>query len=243
MWAQRARWAVAALAVVAAAGVGPGSVDSAPADVVIVGDSLTAANLALIRARLDDGGLTSVRYAALSGRKIADPVYFLGRRSSGIEEVRVLQAAGVDPELWVVELGTNDLAAVRTCGCPDPSLAAGDLIDLMVAEIGPGEPIAWVTLLDTTDLVTSEHFNAALRRRAAVDPLFSLIHWYSRAWDRPELFVDHVHHNLAGVDVFAEMYLQSIVPILAGLGAPPTAGSPPADRVRHDGFSRADIAR
>ena len=91
---------------------------------MIVGDSLTAANIDLIRARLDAGGLTSVRYAALSGRKIADPVYLLGRRSSGIEEVRSLRAAGVDPELWVVELGTNDLYAVRTCGCPDPSVAA-----------------------------------------------------------------------------------------------------------------------
>ncbi|MGI9643998.1 MAG: SGNH/GDSL hydrolase family protein [Ilumatobacteraceae bacterium] len=242
MRARRVRMAFGAALAASLICLGGDPAASTQPDVVIVGDSLTAGNLNLIRARLEAGGLSSVRYAALSGRRIADPVYLGFRRESGVEAVRDLRAQGVDPVLWVVELGTNDLGYLPRCGCPDPTEFAGELIDELVAEIGPGEPIAWVNVLNISNLELSEQFNVALRRRAAVDPLFSVIDWYGTGWTRPELFLDHVHHNLAGVDVFADLYLAGIGAVLDGLDrAAPSM--PPASRLDHDGFSRADVAR
>ena len=242
MWARWARRGAGLALAASLIGLGGGRAESTQPDVVIVGDSLTAGNLNIIRARLEAGGLSSVRYEALSSRRIAHPVFSGFRRSSGVEAVRALKSEGVDPELWVVELGTNDLGFLPGCGCPDPTFFAGELIDQLVAEIGPGEPIAWVTVLNIADLPVSEQFNAALRRRAAVDPMFSIIDWYGTAWRRPELFNDHVHPNLAGVDAFAGMYLDGIGAVLDGLDRPPPS-QPPSARLRHDGFSTADVAR
>lgn len=241
--AARARWLTVAAVVAASTVTGARPVESTQPDVVIVGDSLTAGNLDLIRARLERGGLTSVRFEALSGRRIAVGVDISGYRPSGIEVVEALQAHNVSPDVWVIELGANDIGSIRNCGCADPVAFAGDLIDRMVAAVGPGERIAWVNLLDTSDLATSGHFNRALTQRAAVDPDMSLIDWYGLGLGRPELFLDHVHHTFAGVDVFAQMYLDEIGRLLVGGGAPP-AGSPgPARRVSHDGFELGDVAR
>lgn len=230
-------------ALAASIGTGPQPVESTQPDVVIVGDSLTSGNLDLIRARLEHGGLMSVRYEALSGRRIAVGVNIGGYRPSGVEAVEALQAQGVAPKLWVIELGANDIGSIRNCDCEEPVAFAGDLIDRVVTAIGPGEEIAWVTLLDRSDLVTSGIFNRALTGRAAVDPDMVLIDWYPLGLGRPELFLDHVHHSLAGVDVFAEMYLDEIGRLLTH-GAASTFGPlGPARRVEHDGFGTNDLAR
>jgi hypothetical protein len=130
----------------------------------------------------------------------------------------------------------------RTAGCAPVELA-GALVDTIVAAIGPGEPIAWVTVLDRSNLEASGWFNRALRRRAAVDPLFILIDWYELGVDHPEWFKDHVHHNLDGVDSFAGLYLDSFRRLLDSPLDTPRTGRPPAVRAEHDGFDRADVAR
>jgi hypothetical protein len=107
----------------------------------------------------------------------------------------------------------------RTAGCAPVELA-GALVDTIVAAIGPGEPIAWVTVLDRSNLEASGWFNRALRRRAAVDPLFILIDWYELGVDHPEWFKDHVHHNLDGVDSFAGLYLDSFRRLLDTVRGP-----------------------
>jgi len=76
---------------------------------VIVGDSVTGGNTSFIGPTLRNAGL-DVRLKALSARRIAVSFRFFGLlRDSGIARVRALQAAGVAPELWVIQLGTNDL--------------------------------------------------------------------------------------------------------------------------------------
>ena len=114
-------------AAVTTLGVGALSVSDAPANgqtaqpaAVIVGDSLTGGNASYIRSVLQANGLSNVRVEGLSGRKIAQTFAFGGVVDSGIARIRTLKANGVRPQLWVIELGTNDLSSIKRCGCPDP---------------------------------------------------------------------------------------------------------------------------
>lgn len=183
-------------------------------DAVIVGDSLTGGNTSYIVPTLGQSGL-DVRVEGLSGRKIAVSFQSRGYRDSGIERIRSLRAAGVEPELWVIQLGTNDLESVSRCGCADRVAFAGDLIDRLLAELPANTPVAWVTLMDRSDYARTNAFNEALRRRAVVDPYMRLIDWAGLSLQRPDWFVDPVHQSFAGVQRFTQMYVDEIRALLA----------------------------
>ncbi len=192
-------------------------------DVVIVGDSLTGGNTSFIGPTLRDAGL-DVRLEALSARRIAVSFDFLGRRDSGVARVRALKAAGVAPQLWLIQLGTNDLGVVQNCRCADPIAFAGDIVDELLTEIGPGVPIAWVTLLNQSQEDAARWFNHAISIRAARDPYIALIDWHAITVDRPGLFLDDVHPNVEGVRVLTQMYIGRIRALLANPLGPQTTG-------------------
>ena len=192
-------------------------------DVVIVGDSLTGGNTSFIGPTLRNAGL-DVRLEALSARRIAVSYQFLGPRDSGVARVRALKAAGVAPELWLIQLGTNDLGAVQNCRCPDPIAFAGDIIDQLLDEIGTGVPIAWVTLLNQSQEDATRWFNHAISIRAARDPYMALVDWRAITVNRPDLFLDDVHPNVAGVVVLTQMYIDHISALLADPLGPHTPG-------------------
>jgi lysophospholipase L1-like esterase len=200
---------------------GPARGQTTQPDAVIVGDSLTGGNATYIRSFLQSNGLPGVRVEGLSGRRIAVSFESRGSRDSGIERIRSLQAQGVRPRLWVVQLGTNDLYSITQCRCPDPVAFAGALIDQLRAQIGPATPTAWVTVMNRADFGVTNTFNEALRRRAAADPSFRVIDWAALSLMRPEWFADAVHQNLDGLRPFAEMYGRDITALLADLPGPP----------------------
>jgi len=201
-------------------------------DVVIVGDSITGGNTSFIAPTLRNAGL-DVQLEALSARRIAVSFQFKGLRDSGVSRVRALKAAGVAPELWVIQLGTNDLGVVQNCNCPDPIAFAGDIIDELLTAIGPGVPIAWVTLLSENQQVATRWFNHAISIRAARDPYIVVVDWHALTVGRPDLFLDDVHPNVAGVRVLTQMYIDHIGVLLADpLGQPkPGTGLVPAVRI------------
>jgi lysophospholipase L1-like esterase len=200
--------------------VGPAVGQPAQPDAVIVGDSLTGGNASYIRSALQSNGLANVRVEGLSGRKIAETFRIRGVVDSGIARIRTLRAAGVQPRLWVIQLGTNDLHAVARCGCTDPVRFAGALIDELRAELGPDTPTAWVTVMNRADYGVTNSFNEALRRRAAVDPYFRLIDWAGLSLMQPSWFLDAVHKNMTGLVFFADMYVRDIGALLADLPGP-----------------------
>ncbi len=200
-------------------------------DVVIVGDSLTGGNVSYIEPTLRDAGL-DVRIEGLSARRIAVSFDFKGRRDSGVERVRALRAAGVAPSLWVIELGSNDLGAIENCECSDPIGFAGAIIDELLAEIGPGVPIAWVTVLSRSRLDASRWFNTAIGIRAARDPHIALIRWHDLAFLRPDWFVDQVHQNITGVKAFTRLYIDRISALLVDPLGPSVTGPRPARATR-----------
>lgn len=213
--------------------------DAPAADVVVVGDSLTADPQETIAAHLEQSGLTSVHIDALGARRISTSYEFQGWRNAGLDAIHAIHAQGIDPVLWVVELGTNDLPMISTCGCSHPEAMAGDLIDAVLAAIGNGEPVAWVTVLNRDDPIGTAAFNEALWRRAGVDPLLTLIDWHATAVGHPEWFADHVHQNDAGVLVFAEMYAVAIRRLLAEPLTAPDPLPPGAERTGFGSYLQA----
>jgi lysophospholipase L1-like esterase len=219
------RWVVgvlaATLSIIAVAAIN-GPVEGQPAqpDVVIVGDSLTGGNASYIRPTLSAAGLDA-RVEGLSSRRIAVSFWYLGYRDSGIERIRSLRAAGVDPDLWVIQLGTNDLTFIANCGCPDRVAFAGSLIDRLLAELPPNRPVAWVTVMNRADFDITNTFNEALRRRAAVDPYVRLIDWAALSLMRPDWFIDAVHPNVTGLVRFTQLYVDEIRSLLAEPPGPP----------------------
>ncbi len=198
-------------------------------EVVIVGDSLTGGNSSYITPALRSAGLDA-RVEGLSARRIAVSYNFLGYRDSGIERIRSLRAAGVDPELWVIQLGTNDLGVVKNCGCADAIAFAGALIDRLLAELPADTPVAWVTVMNRADFDVTNTFNEALRRRAVVNPYLRLIDWAALSLQRPDWFIDPVHQTIDGVVRFTQMYIDEIRALLA---------DPPGPRPPLPGIQRA----
>ena len=187
---------------------------------VIVGDSLTGGNASYIAPALRSAGLDA-RVEGLSARRIAVSFQFKGYRDSGIERIRRLRADGVDPSLWVIQLGTNDLGVVQNCGCADKVAFAIGLIDRLLAELPAERPVAWVTLMNRADYDLTNTFNEALRRRAVINPYMRLIDWATISLQRPDWFIDSVHQNIDGVAQFTKMYIDDIRALLADPPGPP----------------------
>lgn len=180
------------------------------AEIVVVGDSITADNLEVIGNHLAHAGTTSVAFEARAARRIADSYEWHGWRSSGLEAIDSVRRAGVEPALWVIELGTNDMFLVADLAWPDKVDAAGALIDSVVDAVGPDAPIAWVSVLHRDDPEVSRAFNQALLDRAVANPRMVVVDWHHTAIDHPEWFLDMVHPNTVGAGALAELYSEAI---------------------------------
>jgi len=184
------------------------------AEIVVVGDSITADNIEVIGAHLAEAGTPPVTFEARAARRIADSYEWHGWRSSGLEAIDGVRGAGVQPALWVIELGTNDMFLVADLGWPEKVSRAGELIDDVVDAVGPDAPIAWVSVLHRDDPEVSRAFNEALRNRAVANPQMVVIDWQHAAVDHPEWFLDLVHPNSEGAGVLAELYSDAIERLL-----------------------------
>ena len=118
----------------------------------MVGDSITVGS----QDELEDGfaalGLPDVEINAESGRRMLVD----GRSTSGLDGVAEVLAECDPPDLWVVALGTNDVANYR-------GDEYGPAITELLAAIPAGAPLIWVdTYLDSSP-DESAAFNDVLR--------------------------------------------------------------------------------
>jgi hypothetical protein len=175
--------------------------------VVMVGDSITAGSDAELRFAFAVAGISNVTIDAHPGRRIE-----VGRKDAppipGVIAMRSLIAAGVDPDLWIVALGTNDVGSLA--GPP----AAAQLIDSLLGLLPPEAPVAWIDVYRADSLEQTDMFNLVLRDRLASRRRGTVLSWFARvtAAGADLLTADKVHPNADGRRVFAEVASTAIAP-------------------------------
>lgn len=133
---------------------------------------------------------------------------------SGVRAAHAARATFGDADCWLVALGSNDLIY----GGGDPTLADA-MIAEMVAAVTPGALVWWTNVnyhrdpRTTYDFVRATAvFNERLARRAATDPAFAVIDWYSLSEPNPAWFFDPVHVDRAASIVRAEQAVEALPP-------------------------------
>lgn len=181
-----------------------------PFDLAVVGDSLTHAGAASLSTTIAAAGWR-VHLDGLPSRSIsypADVVY------SAVDQVASIKRAGIDPDTWVVQLGTNDLYFIVHCQCADQRQAAIDRIRMMLTAIGPGHRVVWVGVQNFEYPPATTLFNDVLAELVAAGEIDAVVDWETLSADhRDEWFVDDAHLSSDG-------YAAWVPAIVTALGAP-----------------------
>ncbi len=174
----------------------------------VIGDSLTVGSAEALRSGLDGLDLEAALVDGAISRRIpptATP------SASGVLTARSLRATNGEADCWVIALGTNDISGGVTAS------RARVLVGEMLAEVTPKARVWWVNV-DFRSIegaavdypAATQTFNAVLNERAASDPRFEVIDWYTLAESHPEWFFDAVHVNSAGYSARAALVLDVI---------------------------------
>ena len=169
---------------------------AAPADVIavqrlaMVGDSITQGAQQKLEEAFAGLGLRDVTFNVEQGRRMTAS----NSITSGVEGVENVLAEGAPPDLWVIALGTNDVANYQP---PDYAAAINEL----VAAIPAGAPILWVDcyLEGYPDL--SKQFDTTLRQVLAARGNSRVVDWATVAAEDGVLR-DGIHPSGFGIDEF-----------------------------------------
>ena len=164
--------------------------------VALVGDSISYLSRDALERKLREEGFGEIEFDALPGRRIAEG------DSSGLVVLDYAIAAGLEPALWIVELGTNDL------GNYAGPAAYGELIDLVLQRIPPPTPVVWVDTYSSFRLAECELFNATLRTSIEQrEGPAAIAEWYAKCVEigPATLIPDGLHPVADGFSIFAEV--------------------------------------
>jgi hypothetical protein len=165
--------------------------------VALIGDSLSVQSYLDEEARLQQAGWSPITHNAQFGRRV--PWDAKTRAPfSGIAAANEVRADHGDPETWIVELGTNDVAETHN----DPG-SIRTVIEAMLAVIGPGHRIVWVNVHNGFEPAASATFNRVLDEIATQRPDLVVADWASQATQPGYLLSDHIHLTPTGQAAFA----------------------------------------
>ena len=175
---------------------------TAPPTVALVGDSISFLSRGALESELLDQGFGKVEFDAFPGRRIAEG------ESPGLTVLDFVIGAGLTPDLWVIELGTNDLG--HYAGFE----AYAALIDLVVKRLPASTPLVWVDTYSSFQLAESELFNATLRDAMTQRGTAAVASWYAKCVEvGPTVLIpDGLHPSPEGFEIFAEV---TVAPIAA----------------------------
>lgn len=171
--------------------------DGAIRTVGIIGDSITVGSERALVDAVEDLGLDVVSVDAASGRRLVEP----GGVGSGVEAAA--RVAAYQPDVWVVALGTNDVANL---GSVEEYAVA---IDSVLREVPAGAPVVWVDVYVASADDASADFNRVLRRRLDDRGAATVVDWAERA-DDEGILRDGVHPSEPGGEVFADLVASSV---------------------------------
>ena len=169
----------------------PGPTAAEIRTVGVIGDSITVGAESALRAALEGLGLRVARVDAESGRRMVVDAGV----GSGVEAAG--RVAAVDPDLWVVALGTNDVANL------DGVEAYATAIDTLLDAVPDDAPLVWIDVYVDTAEEASATFNRVLRDRLGQRGGATVVDWASVADDDGVLY-DGVHPGEDGNLVFAD---------------------------------------
>lgn len=166
-----------------------------PRTVAVVGDSLTLSALDEITTELAGLGLEVLVVDGVESRRMAVG----SARSSGLEAIRTIRESfDDDPDLWVIALGTNDVAAQV-----DEQRFRDDL-RAALAGVGSDTPVVWVDIWirDRRDAVVAA--NGVIRDELAGRTSPSgVVGWFAHGAGDGLVTADGVHLTDRGQDAFA----------------------------------------
>ena len=184
---------------------GVGKLPAPAADVTrtkfaMVGDSIAKASSKVLTEVLGKQGFTDIDIDAEVSRRIAvgdgkaEPL-------SGIKTLFTMISDGVDPDVWGIAIGTNDVGKYKNAD------DYASLIDQMLSMPDAKVPIIWVDVYNPNQLPGTKLFNSVLRERAAARANTTVLSWFDLASDPKEAILrdDHIHPNQKGTLVFADL--------------------------------------
>jgi lysophospholipase L1-like esterase len=156
-----------------------------------VGDSITVGSEDELVAAFTELGLDDAEINAESGRRMVVDQGI----TSGLDGVADVLAEGDPPDLWVIALGSNDVAGYA------PEEYAG-AIDELLAAIPAGAPIVWVDCYLTNYVDESVAFDTTLRQVLAARGNATVVDWATMA-PQDGVLSDNVHPSPFGRLEFA----------------------------------------
>ncbi|HWL42215.1 MAG TPA: GDSL-type esterase/lipase family protein [Ilumatobacter sp.] len=178
----------------------PTTVVPVPAEVAVIGDSLTVAAQDELAAALAALGVTTVTLDAVEGRRIN---HVVAGNASGVTVAAGL-AATRQPDVWVVALGTNDVP-----GFGRDSYRAD--IEALLAELPVGAPVIWVDVWIKSRIDETRAANTVLREAAAGRPGTVVIDWFQFGDDPGLIVSDGIHLTDIGQQRFADQIAAAIL--------------------------------
>jgi hypothetical protein len=171
----------------------------------MVGDSITRASTKPLTAVLGQLGYTEIKIEAEVSRRI-DVGDGKSEPLSGVKTMFSMMAEGVDPDVWAIAMGTNDV------GKYTDAAAYGSLIDEMMSMPDVKVPILWVDVYNPNQLAATRMFNLVLRDRANARGNAVVLPWFDLASDPKAKILrsDHIHPNEAGTLVFADLVSKAL---------------------------------
>jgi lysophospholipase L1-like esterase len=176
--------------------------EQVPTKLAMVGDSITLGSQAALEIVLADIGFTDVAINAETSRRIE-----VGgtKPMPGLDVVTFI-AASDPPDLWVIELGTNDAGLYST------DEEYGGLIDAILAVIPDDDPLVWMSTYREDHLDGCVQFNGVLAARLRDRGNATVGRWYEQCADTDGEILqgDGVHPDDTGRLVFADTVRQAI---------------------------------
>jgi len=163
----------------------------------MIGDSITKLSTPSLKAVFVAQGIPNVTIDAEVSRRIK-----VGNGKSeplnGEQVLTNMNKIGLDPDVWVFALGTNDLTAYDADGF-------ATVISTMLGMTKPDTPVVWVDTYRPKTLQQTKVFNLVVRDQASKRPHTTVASWFDVASAAPDklLSKDDVHPSDAGQQAFA----------------------------------------
>jgi len=182
-----------------------GSSRGAVTSVAMVGDSITEGSTQALTTTLTDAGVEELRIEGKHSRRIEVGNGKGDAPLSGIITVYNLLAEGVDPDAWVIQLGTNDV------GSYESAEQYGELIDKITVML-PEKPLVWVNTFRKQYLDDTIVFNTVLAERMKTRGDAAVADWFTiaSAPDESVLRSDQLHPNDNGQLALSLLVLEAL---------------------------------